>query len=561
MNLKMKKYIGNNKPIFLAVIACVALLGCSESFLDRSPQDQPNPANFFVNEISAQNANSAIYNFWLRDARLFGRDLWIIFDGMTDDANWRSNRAESIQQEKWDIYPTHEPMVRYWRLAYRSINAANFSIEGIPNSTDESFTEDKRTQYLAEARFMRGFDYLFLATLYGDIPLILKSLNNFDEYDQPKATQAEVYAAVVEDLDFAKNNLPASWPASYQGRPTRAAAAAYLTQAYLFMGDYVNAETAARDAISMAEADGFMLVDDYESIFQEETEDNAETIFKFEFVNNSPDMGTNTQVQINPNPSENEFKNIYGPAWMYSLPQRSLYDEYEDDDPRRGYTIFAPGNFYGFYQSPEKTFTFRDFDDAGQPITYDRTIKPGDSVFFQHYWSQTGLGTKKMVTDLKGLTNERWSGKDLPLMRMAELYLFLAEALAEQSNAEALDWINKVRSRPSVDLPPRSIGDGRKGDADLVSILRHERRVELAMECKRLYDLLRWQALGDVFQGPEKVKRHFYWMYLNADTNPAGTPAVLYDEPLLDLPKHYRFPIPQGELDLNTMIDENNPGY
>jgi hypothetical protein len=327
------------------------------------------------------------------------------------------------------------------------------------------------------------------------------------------------------------------------------------------MEDYANAEAAAREAIQIAEGDGYALVSDYQSIFQEEKEDNAETIFKFEFVNNNPDAGTNTTVQINVNPSENEFKNILGDAWMYSLPQRSLYDEYEDDDPRRGYTIYAPGDFYGLYQSAEKTFTLRDYNDLGQLVSYQRTIKPGDSVFFQYYWSQTGMGTKKMATDLKDLTNVRWSGKDIPLMRMAELYLFLAEALAEQGNVEALDWINKVRARPSVNLPPRSLGDGRNGDTDLVSILRHERRVELAMECKRLNDLMRWQTLGDVFQGSEKVKRHFYWMYLNDTSDPKATPAVLYDEPLLELPKHYRFPIPQRELDLNSMVTENNPGY
>lgn len=545
----------------LAIVIGIMVVGCSESFLDRSPQDQPNPANFFVNETSAQNANSAIYNFWLRDARLHGRDLFIILDAMTDDANWRSNRAESIQQEKWDIYPTHEPMVRYWRYIYSSINAANFSIEGIPNSTDESFTEEKRAQYIGEARFMRAFDYLFLTTFYGDIPLLLHTVNNFDEYDQPKSPQADIYAAIIEDLNYAKENLPASWPPAYDGRPTRAAAAAYLAQTYLFIGDFANAETAAREAIQIAEGDGYSLVDDYESIFQEETEDNAEMIFKFEFVNNSPDAGTNTTVQINVNPSENEFKNILGEAWMYSLPQRSLYDEYEDDDPRRGYTILAPGDFYGFYKSAEKTFTLRDYNDQGQLVSYQKTIKPGDSVLFQYYWSQTGMGTKKMSTDLTTVTNVRWSGKDIPLMRLAEVYLFLAEALAEQGNGEALDWINKVRARPSVDLPARSIGDGRKGDANLVSILRHERRVELAMECKRLYDLMRWKALGDVFQGPEKVKRHFYWMYLNDTSDPKASDAVLYDEPLLELPKHYRFPIPQGEIDLNSQVSENNPGY
>jgi hypothetical protein len=196
----------------------------------------------------------------------------------------------------------------------------------------------------------------------------------------------------------------------------------------------------------------------------------------------------------------------------------------------------------------------------GELVSYERTIKPGDSVFFQYYWSQTGMGTKKMETELSDLADIRRSGKDIPLMRMAELYLFLAEALAEQGKGEALDWINKVRARPSVNLPPRAIGDGRAGDTDLVSILRHERRVELAMECKRLFDVMRWGILGDIFQG-ENVKRHFYWMHLDADSDPKASPAVMFDQPLLQFPKHNRFPIPQRELDLNSMIDENNPGY
>ena len=138
----------------------MVLVNCDESFIDRGSLDQPAPENFFFNEISARQANTAIYNFWTRDARLYGRDLWIILDAMTDDANWRTNRAESIQQEKWDIYPTHEPMVRYWTYVYRSINAANFSIEGIPSSSDPGFKDEDRVKYVGEARFMRGFQLL-----------------------------------------------------------------------------------------------------------------------------------------------------------------------------------------------------------------------------------------------------------------------------------------------------------------------------------------------------------------------------------------------------------------
>lgn len=556
----MDKYLRVITPVILIIFACLFVLSCDESFIDRQSQDRPAPENFFVNEISARNANSAIYNFWLRDARLHGRDLWVILDAMTDDANWRTNRAESIQQERWDIYATHEPMVRYWTYVFRSINAANISIKNIPNSTEASFTEETRQQYVAEARFMRGFNYLFLVSLYGDVPLMLEPLENFEEYDQPRSPKADVYQAIIDDFSFARDYLPATWPAAYKNHPTRAAAATYLALAYLYMEDFANAESEARDAITMAQTDGFQLIGDYQSIFNEATEDNAETIFKFVFVKNNPDMGTNNTVQINPNPSEPEFKNILGEAWMYSLPQRDLYDEFEVDDPRRGYTIYAPGDFYGLYQSAQKTFTLKDFDDQGNYFEYQRTIAPGDSVFFQYYWSQTGLGTKKMATDLKDLTNVRWSGKDLPMMRMGELYLILAEALAEQGDAEALVWVNAVRARTSVNLPPRTLGDGRKGDTDLVSIVRHERRVELAMECKRLFDVYRWGILGDIFQ-PQQVKRHFYGDYLTGSTNPKNLPDVLYDQPPIQIPKHLMFPVPQVELDINPLINENNPGY
>lgn len=554
----LNKYL-TIKTAIITLTVSIALLGCSD-FLDRKQLDQPSPDNFFVNETSAQNANSAIYNFWVRNADMHGRDMWIILDAMTDDSFWRPNRDVSIQQEKWDIFPTHGPINSYWREVYRSINAANFAIEGIPTATDIAFDDAKRNQYIAEARFMRGFNYLFLTTLYGEVPLILKPLSNFEEYDQPRATQEQIYAAIIDDFTFAKETLPASWPAAYRGRPTRAAGATYLAQTYLFKEDYTNAETAAREAITIAEADGFALAANYQSIFEEATEDNTETIFKFQFVKNSEAAGTNTTVQINTNPSQAEFKNILGDGWMYSLPQRSLYDEYEPDDKRRGYTIYAPGDFYGIYQSPEKTIELRDLNSSGVVVKTNKLFKPGDSVFFQYNWSQTGMGVKKMATDMKGLTNVRWAGKDIPLMRIAELYLILAEALAEQNDPEALTWINKVRARTSVNLPPRAVGDGRTGDTDLVTILRHERRVELAMECKRLFDVMRWKIVGDIFQGTN-VKRHYYWMYLNATSDPKASPGVLYDQPAISLPKHYHFPIPQNEIDINPLIDTNNEGY
>lgn len=119
--------------------------------------------------------------------------------------------------------------------------------------------------------------------------------------------------------------------------------------------------------------------------------------------------------------------------------------------------------------------------------------------------------------------------------------------LAEQGKGEAYTWVNKVRARALVNMLAVTTGD-------LVEVVRHERRVEFLMEGICLFDLLRWKNLGEVFGDGTKVKRHFYCNYVTGAS-------TKYDAPLLEIPKHYLFPIPQEELDLNTSISINNTGH
>lgn len=548
-----KKY----KSIAIAFISILALSSCKKDFLNRYPKDQPSPENFFVDATSAHAAVTAIYNPWTRNSNMFERDMTIMLDAMTDDSYWRPSRSSSIQQERWDITPSHGAITAYWNQAYQSVNAANFAIEGIPTSSNKSFTEEQQAPYIAEARFMRGFDYLFLVSLWGDVPLITHQLKNFDEFNQPRAPKAEVYKQIIEDFQYAKDNLPEHQDNS-KGSPTKATAAAYLAKAYLYEKDFANAESAARDAINIAESAGYHLIDDYMSIWSESNEGNPELLFYISYVSNSEDYGQNMTVQRISRGLPPQFKFIYGngDGWGYSLPQRSLYDAFESDDPRRGYTIFAPGDFYGIYNgTPGFNYTYKYMDSTGKVISVPKTYNPGDSVIYDYRWSETGMNVHKMITNLAGLTNVRWCGQDVPLMRMSDLYLFLAEALAEEGKPEALDWVNKVRARPSVDEVPRALGDGRPGDGSLVEIVRHERRVELAMEGERLFDLIRWGIVKQVFGDGTKVKRHFYSDYLT-------DPGSKFDAPLVDkLPDNVLFPIPQSEIDQNPQINANNPGW
>ena len=251
--------------------------------------------------------------------------------------------------------------------------------------------------------------------------------------------------------------------------PTRATGAAYLAKAYLYNKDFVNAEQAAREAIQIAESDGYYLIDDYESIFSIDNEQNPELLFYFAFERNSGLWEQDFCVERNVRDLPTELKYIQGgDGWGYCLPTRSLYDAYETNDPRREYTLYYQGSVFGTYTpSTPLTLDYHSYDSDGNQTAIPITYNTGDKVIYDYKWSPTGLNVKKLTEDLTGLTNVRYAGLDWPAMRMADLYLFLAEALAEQGKDEALVWVNKVRSRPSVNMPPKSTADG-----DLVDIVR-----------------------------------------------------------------------------------------
>ncbi|GHV58393.1 membrane protein [Bacteroidia bacterium] len=537
---------------------------CSDAFLDRTPQDAPGAGNFLKDETSAKQLVIAAYNPWQEQMDMYGKRFVTACDAMTDDSGIRNNDEAAT----WTFLPTSGYATAWWRYAYQSVNAANYAIEQIPNLKEKGFTDAQIDPYIAEARFMRGFDYLFLTTFYGDVPLITKPLTSFAEYSQPKAAVADIFAQIISDFTFAKEHLNATNDKS--GTPTQATAAAYLAKAHLYKKDYPAAETAAREAITLAETAGYALIDDYEAIFTVANENNPELLFYFEFeANKSISGGQDGNVWIVERMIRNlpaPFKHIIGAAdgWGYALPTRDLYDAFESDDPRRGATLYAPGDDYGIYRegSPyeHKYKTY-----IGNVLTdYSVTYQVGDMVKYDlGFNSPTGLNCKKLTDNLAVLSNPRLSGVDVPLLRMADLYLFLAEALAEQNKAEALVWVNKVRARASVDVPARTIGDGRKADGSLRDIVRHERRVELATEGHRIFDLLRWDALKEVFGngGEEKVKLHFYSDVKggSADGEDGRFKRAIG---LSRFPtNHILLPIPQYEMDNNTAITSNNPGY
>lgn len=539
------------KYLVLIICSTLAVASCSDSFLDLHPKDKPTPDNFMTDISSARQLVVAALNPLVSNTQMYGKRFGIICDGLTDDSGLRLNGLTDVQE--WDITPTQQYARDWWKYTYRSINAANYAIQEIPNLLDRNVPTADVEEYVAAARFIRAFNYLFLVTFYGDVPLIVKPLSTFEEFSQPRETVANVYAQILEDFDYGKTRLSKDGN-GFKGMPTRAAAAAFYAKTLLYMKDFAKAETAARDAITMAEQDGYALIDDYESIFSVDNEENPELLFYLAFERNSGLWEQDFCVERNCRDIPGSLKYIQGgDGWGYALPARDLYDAYEEGDPRREYTLYYEGTVFGKY-TPAKSFTYTDYYyEDGVEKKKNVTLNTGDDVIYDYKWSPTGINVKKLTEDLTGLTNVRYAGLDWPLMRMADLYLILAESLAEQDNSEALTWVNKVRARASVNMPPKTTADG-----SLVDIVRHERRVELAMEGQRLYDLFRWDAIKKVFGDGNKVKLHFYSDYLpDSSSDKYKTVPGLKKYPT----DHILFPIPQDEIDQNSEITGNNPGY
>lgn len=551
----MKKIIIiQNLQAILLFVGILFFTSCDESeFLNRYPLDSPSPDVFFVNEASARMAVTAAYEPWRRSSASYLRDMVIMNDALSDDAYWRPSRAASIAFSQWKINSSDGTANNYWNMAFQSVNAANYAIKNIPKLLDKGLTQAQIDPYIAEAHFLRGYAYMFLTSFFGDVPLHDQTRESFEAFDQPRTSVADVYNQIIADFTLAKDKLPPNQPSAYTGAATKATAAAFLAKAYLYNKEYDLAETAGRSAVSIAEASGYGLEDSYEAIFKHENEGNKELLFYIQFIDNSRDFGNNYMIQRICRDCPPEFIHVHGMAgWGYALPNRDLFDAYETGDPRREYTIHYPGAVYGIYNAGAPfTYSHRTYDAGGNIVTYVKTYNDGDPIDYDYRWSPTGMNVKKSTRNVAHLQDVYSDGLDVPIMRMADLYLILAEALAEQGKDEALVWVNKVRARPSVNMPPKTTADG-----SLRDIVRHERRVELAMEGHRIFDLLRWGIMKETFGDNKKVKKHFFSDYLTDEFTRFAQPD------LSNYPGNVvLLPIPQVEIDRNSKITSNNPGY
>jgi len=512
------------KIIYLLLI--VIAFGCDESFLDLHSKTELSSGNFWRTENDVQLAVNGVYDILqsriLYGGSWFNRCSLVHYDSFGDNT-WNRIRFEGPGfYIRGTLDPSEQLFEELWAESYKGIVRCNEAIVNIVKMIEDGTIEESiLNEYLGQIYFIRGLLYFNLAVYYEDVPLII-STQSLDDAYVTKNTQREVMDQVLTDLETASELLPLSYSDDLYGYATQAAANGLLARVYLFDKQY---DKAAEAALKVINTGNYNLNTSYDTEFTYDGEFSKDIVFSVRF---QEAVGFNTGEQIS-------ITNTNSPKWTHqpiancvndyyctdglSIDESPLYDANspkENRDPRLLASVYFKGDVF--------------IEDLG--------------IVFKA--NDTGYGLKKYIrnkTTASGSATTDPGGQDYYLIRYADVLLMRAEALIEnnQITDEVYSLINEVRAR--VDMPSvQDVEGAGLSQSELREILRHERRIELAFEGLRFFDLKRW---GEVEAAYERLKTD---------------PSKFADQSLVKYlgDKSETFPIPLSELDANPNLVQHD---
>lgn len=551
------KYIRFSNLKACLLVACLGLgtVSCSD-FLDKQPTGSISDNNFWTGEGDAKLALVGCYRFhsgWTHDD--FANSQGLIYLDFAGGNGTEKEDFTTLGMASSNTVATSGNVERFWKNAYSQIAHYNTFLD---NVVDCPMDETKKTQWIAEVKCLRAYYLFYLAFHFKDVPMPLTTLSVEEANTIHQTPQAEVYAQAAKDLLEAINLLPAKRSSEDYGRHTQGSARVILSRIYLAQDKWSDAASVLNDVIGSGqyELDRRNGDESYDKLFQLGGEYSPEMIF---FVQGAKDQFTNTRYQY-------LYPEAFG-GWHQFSPYNELVreyfcadgkdihtsDVYDDNDPyvnrdlRLYASVFLPP--VGTY--PGSTFNglvYDCFKGGNTPDKFDKFR------LFNGYCPKKGCDPS--ITE--GLMS---SYVYTPLMRYAEVLLSYLEAVNESAPASVdqklLDLtINDIRSR--VNLAPILITDV-SGQAAVRAAVRKERRVELAFEGFRYFDVLRWGTAID------ELNHTFTGVKLSDDPkapNYCGTSPVdanmYYQFEKRTWSAHNRyFPIPQSERNINKNLGQN----
>jgi len=503
------------KYIFKIVVIALGLtfVSCGKDYLVKYDPTQLNAGNFYQTETQVEQAVDGVYS-QMQDLI---SNQWIYTEFISDNTTVhfnvgnRGHGPDREAMEYWQINPSTPRITIWYNLLYSGIGNINITLEKLSGA---NLTDAVKANFEGQLKFFRAYYYFQLAQGFGDVIIVTEPIKSpVDAYTFSRSPVADVYKLIESDLTFAVSSLPvpSSIDAANKGRISKGSALALLGKVYLTKKQYGDAVTTLNQVLNL----GYHLMANYADIFDPNMKNNAESVFEVQFQADS-EIGEWSGFLDNFYPRESfgsviKFTNANGEGW--NIPTLDIIGSYEAGDLRKavslkeGYTnlqgVWVPVPFIAKYYHPD-SYTIR------------------------------------------GRQGDNW-----PVIRYADVLLMLAEAINEQTGptAETFDYLNQIRVRAGL-----SPLNGLNKDSFRAAIF-HERRIELAFENDRWYQLKRTMSpteLATFLNAHGLVERS------HPTTDRGGIPFSAGDYKF-DVFEAL-FPIPANEILINKALTQND-GY
>ena len=522
------------KNIFIITFTILLSLGCTDQYLDVLPEDKITSANFPENEADIRLLLNGSYALLretssggLWNPNLFGFGMW---DGATPNThNWGNTAITKIGIGQLTS-AEGGALVNRWRTCYGIISRVNNLLKSIE---EVELRPEVKSVFIGEAHFLRGLAYSILVESYGGVPIIASDLSTEEAKNISRSTKEETWNQAIADYDVAINSLSVNSPET--GRANKGAALGMKMRAYLYQNNFGK----VLEIIEEIEALGlYALFPSYAGLFELNNENNEEVIFDVQYMRGENSQGsmhdqfsgigtgsfTRGSRYVPTQDLIDAYERIDGSQVSYSEYNVDLNDPYEGWDPRMEVTCVVPGSYFLEHRFPNYLYPGGAYNHPGCRLKHFSARK------------------YQIENDLPPVGQ---SDLNYIVIRYADVILSKAEAIIEMNGNidEAITLINRIRrERDDVKLTPILFGLSQE---EARAKLRHERRIEFALEGLYWADIKRWDIGKDIY--PMVVRDH------NGDIIENRFPDGYLE--------HYNLlPIPDNEISLNGNLVQN-PGW
>lgn len=518
------------KKILILVVGILFSISCSQDFIELDPPSNLSSSGFYKTQVDI---NQAVLSAYAGLRSIYNHTAYRLGEIRSDNTGWGWLPGNPAYQLMVDEFAT--PMLEdngyvddLWEDGYDVILRANIVIG---KAVDAEFTKESlRNQYIAEARFIRALTYFWLNRAFGGMDMnnqlsgvikVTTEITPKEAYELGRTTVEDIYDLIVEDLIFAEQNLPDSYSASDKGRVAKGGATGLLGKVYMAMAGFPLKKGNSHYNLAIQKFEqviansSYSLVPSYKNLFNVANKNTVESLFEIQYKKGSPggETGSPWNNTFAPRFSEKEVAPV-GDKGGANSPTGDMSAAYEYGDPRK-YVSMRDG-----YISAS-TGAFR------------------NDKYVCKYFDIATSGSD--------------NGNNWIELRLADIYLLYAEALVRTGGSKdiALNYVNKIRERarntpgdPEIVPPAGLLRDYTlndfASDQELLLAIEKERRVELAFENHRWFDLVRTERAKDV---------------MIAEQAADGYPDFTWDDKMLV------YPIPMTVMQTNPGKIIQNKGY